>query len=144
MKTAGGGILIFCPYGCRVEVREEHRGMTGSCPRCQAPFIVPIHPPRFKKRKSEQEGSVANDKFRFWIPDTHLHIVSLEKLKLKADSLVKEFTEADVAFSEDQILIAILARKGGSLFGKSGEKASELRESLRQHLREGKSLEEFA
>jgi predicted Zn-ribbon and HTH transcriptional regulator len=33
--------LIVCPNGCRIRVKEQHRGRSGKCPRCQAEFVVP-------------------------------------------------------------------------------------------------------
>lgn len=143
--TAGGGLIIFCPYGCRVEVKEQHRGMTGRCPRCAAPFIVPIDPPRYKKAKTEdspQAASTSSEKFRTWLTDLHLHMIEPEKLKLKADSLLKEFVEVDFGFSEDQLVVATLARKGGGggLFSKGGEKKETIRENMISHLREDKPV----
>jgi hypothetical protein len=147
MKTPGGGLIIFCPYGCRVEVKEQHRGMTGKCPRCGAPFIVPTAPPRTKKPKTEgatTEGGAApaQEKFRLWIHDLHLHVVDPEKLKIKADSLLKEFVEADVGFSSDVLLVAVLAKKGSAgLFAKGGgEKKESLRQSLITALNENKPV----
>lgn len=149
LRTPGGGLIIFCPYGCRVEVKETHRGMTGRCPRCQAPFIVPIDPPIFKKQKADgtaetgtAAGTTAAEKFAVWLNDLHLHVVDPSKLKLKADSLMKEFTEVDVAFSEDVLLVASLAKKGGGLFSKGGEKKEDVRSALQAYLAENKAIEE--
>jgi hypothetical protein len=33
--------LIRCPNGCQIRVKEQHRGRSGKCPRCQAEFVVP-------------------------------------------------------------------------------------------------------
>jgi len=33
--------IIFCPKGCRIRVKEQHRGRSGKCPRCQSEFVVP-------------------------------------------------------------------------------------------------------
>lgn len=144
MKTAGGGIIIFCPYGCHIEVKEQHRGMTGRCPKCQAPFIVPIDPPNYKKKTkagaSEEETGVTSGKFNAWMQDLHLHIVNPEKLKLKADSLLKDFVQADLGFSPDEMLVAVLSKKAGGLFGAKGE---DPREALFEHLKEGKPMEEL-
>ena len=27
--------VITCPNGCRIRVKEQHRGRSGKCPRCQ-------------------------------------------------------------------------------------------------------------
>lgn len=34
--------LIRCPKGCRIRVKEQHRGRSGKCPRCQSEFVVPL------------------------------------------------------------------------------------------------------
>lgn len=143
MRTPGGGLIIFCPYGCRIEVKEQHRGMTGRCPRCRAPFIVPIDPPQFKKAKAEVESEpteAASGGFDHWLHDLHLHIVNPEKLKLKADSLAKDYSEIDVGLSKEQFLAACLAKKGAKL---KEEKKQELRDALVGHLQEGKPEEEL-
>lgn len=138
LKTAGGGLIIYCPYGCRIEVKEQHRGMTGRCPRCAAPFIVPIDPPHYRKSKTEEATPAAassTDNFRIWLTDLHLHLVEPEKLKLKADSLLKEFVEVDLGFSEEQLVVAVLSKKGGGgLFSKGGEKKETVRENMLAHL----------
>ncbi|SFI06522.1 hypothetical protein [Planctomicrobium piriforme] len=151
MKTPGGGLIIFCPYGCRVEVKESHRGMTGRCPRCAAPFIVPVDPPQFKQAKTEDAAAPgaaapsagAAGQFQNWILDLHLHIVDPEKLKLKADSLLKEFTEVDVGVSSAATLVASLAKKAGGMFAKGGEKKDAVRAAMLTHLAEGKPLDEL-
>jgi hypothetical protein len=154
MKTPGGGLIIFCPYGCRIEVRETHRGMTGRCPRCAAPFIVPIDPPRFKESRvpaaeaGSPEGNAGGLEVSFgvWLKDLHLHTVDPAKLKLKADSLAKDFTEVDFGLSPDALLVANLTKKasGGGLFAKgSGEKKETVRENMLAWLAEKKPLAEL-
>ncbi len=136
-----GGFIIFCPYGCHIEVKDSHRGMTGRCPKCKAPFIVPIDPPDYVKKEEEQAEEEKVALQVHWMDDLHLHVVSPEKLKLKADSLLKEFVEADVAFTTDGLVVATLQKKGGgSLFGGGGDakKKPEAREAVRQHFAEGK------
>lgn len=146
--TAGGGLIIYCPYGCRVEVKEQHRGMTGKCPRCGAPFIVPVDPPRYKKQATAAaaQAPASAEKFKTWLTDLHLHVVEPEKLKLKADSLLKEFVEADLGFSHDQLVVAVLAKKpgGGGLFAKGGgEKKETLRENMLAYIKEDKPLSDL-
>jgi len=151
MRTAGGGLIIFCPYGCKIEVKENHRGMTGRCPRCQAPFIVPIDPPIFKQTAPEgtttdaAAGGQPASSFRIWLHDLRLHVVDPEKLKLKADSLAKEFIEVDVGFGPETLVVASLARKAaGGLFAKGGGgKKEEVRTALLEHLNEKKPLAEL-
>lgn len=147
-RTVGGGFVIFCPYGCKIEVKEDHRGKSGRCPKCRAPFIVPVDPPMFKKESAVSgaaEGVVAQaGAFANWSTDLHMHVVSLEKLKLKADSLLKEFVETDIAFGPDQLIVMELAKKAGGLFGGGGDKKKlETRQTAQTHLREGKPVEEL-
>ncbi|TWT56916.1 hypothetical protein KOR42_02720 [Thalassoglobus neptunius] len=142
MRTPGGGILIFCPYGCRIEVKEDHRGMQGKCPKCSAPFIVPVDPPKYKTKKSaESQGEAVVDSaggFDVWLTDLHLHKVNPEKLKLKADSLAKDFVPADFAFSSEKILAAVFGKKAGKLFGGGGK--DDPRSILKMQLQEGKAI----
>lgn len=44
--------LITCPNGCRIRVKEQHRGKAGKCPRCQAEFVVP------KKTVPKKSGEI--------------------------------------------------------------------------------------
>lgn len=151
VRTASGGFIIYCPYGCRFEVKDSHRGMQGRCPRCKAPFIVPVDPPDYSISKKPDATTAtastgpadAAGAFSGWLKDLHLHTVAPDKLKLKADSLLKEFTEYDVAFSADQLLVVNLAKKSGGLFGGGDKKKSEAREAMLQHLKDGKPLAEL-
>jgi len=140
-----GGFIIFCPYGCKIEVKDQNRGMTGRCPRCGAPFIVPVDPPKFKTEKSEkaeEEKAAAETDFASWLDGLHVHTVNPEKLKLKADSLTKEFVPTDFAFGKEQLLLITFGKKGGGLFGGGGGKPEELREAAQTHLREGKPVDQ--
>ncbi|QDU39124.1 hypothetical protein Mal4_34590 [Maioricimonas rarisocia] len=144
MRTPGG-FIIFCPYGCKMEVKDQNRGMTGRCPRCGAPFIVPVDPPQFKSQKSEKaeaEKAAVETDFQAWMEALHVHTVNPEKLKLKADSLTKEFVPTDFAFGKDELVLLVLGKKGGGLFGGGGGKAEELREAAQAHLREGKPVDQ--
>ncbi|WP_437206402.1 hypothetical protein [Planctomicrobium sp. SH664] len=146
MRTATGGLIIYCPYGCKVEVKDQHRGMTGKCPRCGAPFIVPIDPPQYKKQEEtaptpEQAAAAAAapGAIQIWIPDLHLHIVNPANLKLKPDSLLKDFTEVDVGFSKEKLFVGALAKKAAGLFAK-GPKKDEVRAALLAYAQELKPL----
>jgi hypothetical protein len=155
IRTATGGFIIYCPYGCRFEVKDSHRGMQGRCPRCRAPFIVPIDPPDYSVAKKPGDGGAmasapvgsldAAGAFSGWMKDLHLHTVSPDKLKLKADSLLKEFVEYDVGFAADQMLIVNIApKKAGGLFGGGGDKKkAEAREAMLQHLKDGNPIAEL-
>ncbi|MBL8850842.1 MAG: hypothetical protein JNG89_14265 [Planctomycetaceae bacterium] len=142
-----GGFIIFCPYGCRIEVKEQHRGMQGRCPRCRAPFFVPLDPPDFSSLKqavaaaAETAATTAVAVGRQWFDDLHVHVVPPEKLKLKADSLLKDFTEQDFAFTSDGFVRISLAKKAGGLFGGGADKKkAETRTAVRVHLQENKPL----
>ena len=133
-----GGFIIFCPYGCRIEVKEQHRGMQGKCPRCRARFLVPIDPPDYVevKKKSANEGTEPGEAAAaatVWLDDLHVHTVPPEKLKLKADSLLKEFAEWDFGVSAKGVTLVNLSKKAGGLFG-GGEKKDETRSAVRQYL----------
>ena len=131
VRTVGGGFVIFCPYGCKIEVKEDHRGKQGRCPKCRAPFIVPVDPPMYRADAVPAEtvvaGSAATGNFAEWLTDLRVHPVNLEKLKLKADSLAKEFFEADFAVGAEQVVVLDLAKKAGGLFGGGGAKKPEVR-----------------
>lgn len=145
LKTPGGGLIIFCPYGCRVVVKESHRGMQGKCPECKAPFIVPVDPPDFRKEKTKAEGTeteaAQSSGYDHWLSDLHLHTVNPEKLKLKADSLLKDFTLADFAFGEDQLVIGVYNKKARAVLTKGGQ--PDPREELKASLQANKPLEEL-
>ena len=157
VRTASGGFIIYCPYGCRFEVKDSNRGMSGKCPRCKAPFIVPIDPPDYSASKKTAAGAAegvdhkgvvakasdAAGAYSGWMKDLHLHTVSPDKLKLKADSLLKEFTEYDVAFSSDGLLLVNVAKKGGGLFGGGDKKKQEARDAMLQALKDGKPVAEL-
>jgi hypothetical protein len=142
-----GGFIIFCPYGCRIEVKEQHRGMQGRCPRCRTPFFVPIDPPDFSSIKqtvtaaAQTVAATAVAAGRQWLDDLHVHVVSPEKFKLKADSLLKEFVEQDFGFTPDGFVRISLAKKGGGLFGGGADKKkAETRTAVRVHLQDNKPL----
>ncbi|MCH7990492.1 MAG: hypothetical protein IID46_15230, partial [Planctomycetes bacterium] len=99
------GILIYCPNGHRIEVKEKFRGRTGQCPKCKTPFIVPVaeksEEPESETQDAEQAG---NTKFSHWMTDVRIHAVSPEKLKLKANSLKGDFQLFDLTFDEQELL----------------------------------------
>lgn len=153
VRTATGGFVIYCPYGCRFEVKDSHRGMQGRCPRCKAPFIVPVDPPDFSVGKKGDAiaaaGAVGTSEstngYSCWLKDQHLHAIAPDKLKLKADSLLKEYADFDVGFLKEQMLVVSLAKKGGGgLFGGGGDKKKvEARDALLLQLKEGKPVTEL-
>jgi ssDNA-binding Zn-finger/Zn-ribbon topoisomerase 1 len=147
-----GGFVIYCPYGCRIEVKDQHRGMTGSCPKCRAPFVVPVDPPDYGHRERAAEQAARESSTSptgVWVPwfeDQHLHNVAPEKLKLKAGSLTKEFLEVDLGLSPQGLLLLSLAPKkqAPTFGGGSGtdKKKPEARAAVFAHLREDKPASE--
>lgn len=147
-----GGFVIYCPYGCRIEVKDQHRGMTGTCPKCRAPFVVPIDPPDYgyRERAAEQAAIEASASptggWTPWLVDLHLHQVAPEKLKLKAGSLQKEFFEVDAGFSPEGLLLVSLAPKkqAPAFGGGSGtdKKKPDARAAVHLHLKENKPAAE--
>lgn len=128
--------------------------MTGRCPKCKAPFFVPLKPVEepAAAEASTAEGAAAPaadekdtpqaGKYSTWLVDVHLHTVNPTKLKLKPGSLQKEFQAVDVGFSPEGLLIVSLF-KGGGLFGAPAKKLAAAREAMLSHLAEGKPLEQL-
>lgn len=143
VKTAGG-FIIFCPYGCKIDVKEKHRGQMGKCPKCRAPFIVPVDPPDYVKPKAAiagdgqgvGAGGAATGTYGLWIEDAHLHVVDPEKLKLKADSLVKDFQPHELVVGKEHVALVPLIGPKGGLFG-GGPKKDELRAKAREAAENG-------
>lgn len=143
-----GGFVIYCPYGCRIEVKDQHRGMSGTCPKCRAPFVVPIDPPDYEWKTRAQEAAAAEAStsptgiWTPWLTDLHLHLVAPERLKLKPGSLQRDFQEVDVALSPEGLLLVSLwpKKKPGGPFGGGavGKNKPELRTAAQAHLKDGK------
>ncbi len=79
--------------------------------------------------------------------NAHVHVLDPQKLKIKADSLAKDFVEMELAFAPDGLLLATLpsAKKGGLFGGGSkggGDPREESRQALVEHLRAGKSVDD--
>ena len=149
-----GGFVIYCPYGCRIEVKDQHRGMTGTCPKCRAPFIVPTEPPDYGYRERAHEEAAAESSasptgdWVPWLTDQKLHQVNPERLKLKPGSLQKDFMPIDIGFGADGMLLVNLAvKKSGGFFSGGGgsdkKKPDEARAAVHQHLKEGKTATEI-
>ncbi|MFV0444754.1 MAG: zinc ribbon domain-containing protein [Planctomycetaceae bacterium] len=147
-----GGFVIYCPYGCRIEVKDQHRGMTGSCPKCRAPFVVPVDPPDYGYRERAAEQAAVESSasptgiWTPWLTDLHLHQVAPEKLKLKVGSLQKDFVEVDFGFSPEGLLLVSLApKKQAPAFGGGAgtdKKKPEARAAVHLHLKESKPASE--
>lgn len=135
-----GSFLIYCPMGCRIRVQEKHRGKSGHCPRCHSVFIVPIKRKDKVKAGADAAGGVAGtpatvqSKWRGGLNDIHLHAVVPQKLRIKADSLLNDFTEVDLLFSDEGLLLVTLVKVAGFM-GANLKKKPQLRLAVEEHLR---------
>lgn len=135
-----GGFIVYCPMGCRIRVQDRHRGKAGKCPRCGAVFFVPLSRPKPKAAADAEaaaaqpaDASVAG-KWRGWMNDVHLHTVVPQKLRIKADSLLNDFTTVDAALSDEGLLLITLVASAG-LFGANEKKKPALRAAVQEHLK---------
>ncbi|GAB4145730.1 MAG: hypothetical protein Tsb009_18010 [Planctomycetaceae bacterium] len=143
------GILVYCPNGHRLEVQEKHRGLTGRCPQCKAPFFVPEAPKTEKssdedaaQQSEETTSSEAAGKFSHWMTDVCVHTVNPERLKLKANSLKNDFRHFDLGFADDQIIAVSFTKRKGSAGAKSKKRLAD-REKLLSELRDGKTEQDL-
>lgn len=129
--------VVYCPQGHRIRVREKFRGKQGKCPKCESVFIVPQKSSPKPKKKTDVEISTVSNapvggvigRYSRWLNDAHLHNVVPEKLKIKADSLLNEFTSVDVGFGPTEVLVVTLVAAGG-LFGGAGKKKPAARAAM--------------
>lgn len=149
-----GGIVVYCPNGHRIRVREEYRGSAGKCPACNVMYLVPLAPEKDEEEQPAAEaGATAGSEaevteglnagaFTAWFKDVKLHAVDPTKLKLKPNSLEKTFTTVDLALSPEKMLVLGLVKAG--LLGKgSKDKQDQARQEITQHLREEKDEAEI-
>lgn len=129
-----GSFLVYCPMGCRIRVQEKHRGKSGKCPRCGSVYVVPLKKKEQPKAEGEAAAPVVELKWKGWMEDVHLHSVVPQKLRIKADSLLNEFTEVDVGFSNDGLLQVTLVTSAG-MFGANLKKKPTLRAAIQEHLK---------
>ncbi len=136
-EKARGGFVVFCPMGCRIRVQDKHRGKTGRCPKCNAVFIVPMKQKAKPKAETNAEAAAvpaAEERWRNWTNDAHLHSVNPTKLRIKPDSLLKEFVEVDLAFSTDGLLMISLVTTPGFM-GANLKKKPTIRTAVQEHLK---------
>lgn len=141
-----GGFVVFCPRGCRIRVQERHRGKAGKCPKCEAVFFVPRQRSK-PKVVAEEDASpgVATaaapvEKWRGYLSDLHLHNVIPQKLRIKPDSLLNDFQQVDIVFSEDGLLVLTLVTAAGFL-GANLKKKPGIRTTIQEHLKNVGALE---
>ncbi|MCA9020990.1 MAG: hypothetical protein KDA74_12665 [Planctomycetaceae bacterium] len=143
-----GGIVVYCPNGHRIRVREEYRGAAGKCPACGVMYLVPRAVPGEAEAEqtaattdaqAETEGAEAFNAgaYAHWMKGIKLHAIDPTKLKLKPNSLEKAFTTVDLAISPEKMLVLVVA-KAGLLGGGSKDKLEKARAEIAAHLREEK------
>lgn len=147
-----GGIVVYCPNGHRIRVREEYRGAAGKCPACNVMYLVPQAVPSEEEAEqtetsdaqAEAGGSEAFNAgaYTHWLKDVKLHAIDPTKLKLKPNSLEKTFTTVDLAISPEKMLVLVVA-KAGLLGSGSKDKLDKAREEIAAHLREEKDEAEI-
>lgn len=116
-----GAFLVFCPNGHKVQVFDRHRGRAGRCPSCKAVFFVPVAVIEAPSTAVEgQAGAASTDPryqvgaFKNWLFDLKMHTVSPTKIKLKPGAMAGEYDLADVAFSDTEMLVAMVFKRGGT------------------------------
>lgn len=127
--------LIYCPNGCRIRVKEKHRGLSGRCPRCQSTFVVP--PKAVAKTTPAEVAPPPVSKYKHWMTDVRLHTVDPLKLRIKADSLLNECQAVDIGFSEDDLVVVSLV---AGKFGTTAKKAAPVRTAMLEHFLKGGSV----
>jgi hypothetical protein len=135
-----GTFVIFCPQGHRIRVKEEHRGKSGTCPKCQSKFVVPkTMAPKAGEGSTELAvPQVIESRYKKWMTDIRLHTVDPQKLRIKADSLFNECQAVDLGFSEDGLLVASLM---AGKFGANPKKIPPLRQALLDHFQNQGTIE---
>jgi len=122
--------LIYCPQGCRIRVKERHRGKSGKCPRCQSEFVVPRKPVVKKEEGGAAANPIESSRFKKWLNDIRLHTVDPQKLRIKADSLFNECQPIDLGFSAEDLLFATLIV---GKFGANAKKVPPVRQAMIEH-----------
>ncbi|MDB5336086.1 MAG: hypothetical protein JWN70_1705 [Planctomycetaceae bacterium] len=114
-----GSFVVYCPNGHRVQVFERHRGRAGRCPSCKAVFFVPLILGAPEGAAATPEVPTGPQRFEAgdytdWMFELRLHTVSPLKLKLKPGAMAAEYDVADIAFSEQDMLVAMVFKRAGT------------------------------
>lgn len=120
-EAPAGSFVIYCPNGHRVQVHERHRGRAGRCPSCKAVFFVPLLVVEAKLEGAEDAAEAATGPQKYvagdytdWMFDLRLHTVSPQKLKLKAGAMAADYDVADIGFSKEDLLVAMVFKRAGT------------------------------
>lgn len=140
-----GTFVIFCPQGCRIRVKEEHRGRKGNCPRCHCEFVVPktapVKKPVGAAGAEPAPAAVQESRYKSWMTDIRLHSFDPMKLRIKPDSLLNECVAADLGFADDDLLIVTLI---AGKFGANAKKMPPARQAMLDHFLNQGSVEKLA
>ena len=148
-RLAGGGVIVFCPNGHRIQVDEKYRGKPGKCPQCKSAFFVPAAPLKTETTEpgTEQPAAApaeasATGKYQHWVTDVRLHRVVPTKLQLKLGSVAGDYDTVDVGFSATDLLIATVFPKTG-MFRDSAEKKKKpgTRQAMLDYLKANPTLD---
>jgi hypothetical protein len=119
--AAPGAFLVFCPNGHKVQVFDRHRGRAGRCPSCKAVFFVPAAAVEVPTSGVEGQAGAPGVEPKYqtgaysnWMFDLRLHTVSPTKVKLKPGAMAGDYDTADVAFSDIEMLVAMVFKRGGT------------------------------
>lgn len=123
-----GTFKIFCPNGHRVLVHDRHRGRAGRCPSCKAVFFVPVVDAA-AQAAADAAAAVptgplthAAGDYTDWMFELKLHTINPQKLKLKPGAMATEYDIADVAFSAQDMLVALVFKRAGAFAAMSEKK----------------------
>lgn len=153
VKVIRDGFLIDTPKGCRIQVRDEQTGEMrrltfGANSRVRISMLDKLEAiAKARKEAAAKEARgpkhLSAGKYQRWMSEVHMHTINPAKLKLVADSLVKEFVVVELGFAEDELIAVTLPVAKKSLFGggKGPSTAEEAREALFERLRAGKSIQ---
>lgn len=134
--------VIYCPQGCRIRVKERHRGRAGKCPRCQCEFVVPRKVvPKKAAEAAATEAPALPSRYKKWLDDIRLHTVDPQKLRIKADSLLNECQAVDVGFAPEEILLVTLI---AGKFGANAKKLPPVRQAMIEHFLKQGSIEQLS
>ena len=134
--------VIYCPQGCRIRVKERHRGRAGKCPRCQSEFVVPrkVVPKKADDAAAASSEPVLASRYKKWLDDIRLHTVDPQKLRIKPDSLLNECQAVDVGFSAEDVLLATLVI---GKFGANPKKFAPVRQAMIEHFLKQGTIEQL-
>ena len=150
-----GRFVVFCPRGHRMVVSSQIIGQIGRCKRCQGQVLIPSPPdasleilmqaePETKPAEVAAPAPNAEQMFRKWLTDARFHRVQPNKLKLTPGSLLADAPTADVGFSNEQLLIAVVfAGSGAFRTFREPKQKPVTRTALQNHLKMGKPLAEL-